>query len=290
LLDFIHIGLHKTGSSWLQSALFKYHPEIELLVDFAQGMRFARTPPESFDLESWRSTFEMLLKNQEGREVRTGISNEWLSGHGVTAHYREEDAQRISNLFGKLKIIVILRHPQSYISSQYNQEVRGGSSLTIREWLGEYSIGLAKVLDFRALINLYMIHFGSEQVLFLPFELLREDEVNFVMRICEFIGVNSFDVSSLSGHTIRRNVSVSWVALEIMRLQNKVLDLTGPRTLRKRILQRGARIVGTARIFPKPGLIEPAILREHPALEQLLQNENYTLWTDDLARFNYRFP
>jgi len=183
-IDFIHIGLHRTGSTFLQKKIFSEVGDVKILQFNDQKVLrnefddLILTPPPFFDdgpiFQRIRSGF---LEN----EFR-GLSAEGLSGmnHGYfSGSQLAFICERLYKLFEPKKILIIVRSHRSYLISNYIADIRHGSTLKFSSWVSRRvenrELGFCK---FAPLVKLYMDAFGSSRVKVIPFEsMVTEDAI-----------------------------------------------------------------------------------------------------------------
>lgn len=155
----LHLGLAKTGTSWLQQQVFPRLP-----------LHFYHC--KHYDVLN-KNTSNMLL------------SFEGLSGT-IQCNDRYVNAYRLHKLFPKAQVIVVFRGKSSYLHSLYSQFIRGGgtwSFYTFNNWAMRHPY----FMDW----NLYKAHLRClfDDVLFLEFEDLKKNPQQFVKELCCFIEV-----------------------------------------------------------------------------------------------------
>lgn len=189
--DFIHVGIPKTASTWLQTGLFGHHPDLQVygvsdldtyqrsVKSFLLGLR--QGLPTSAD--DWQAMMQQLPT--PSADVCVGLTDENLSGTPLNALAAATIADTVRRLFpGDVKIILILRHPVDYFNSAFYQSVNYGTMVKpIASFFDSDADDrlskLIKRLNYTALIGHYQALFGQEQILLLPFELLRAREQEF---------------------------------------------------------------------------------------------------------------
>ncbi len=123
----------------------------------------------------------------------------------------------------------------------------------------------------------------------LPFELLLADTDRFLRHIWDFLGVQTLKTDELPQRRV--NPSFSLPSLQLMRLGN-YLGL--PRGVMRRRLKRiDPRIPKLFRL--RAPTVSTELLRGcrggpvFAGYDGLLRDENYKIWSGELAEFNYRF-
>jgi len=225
----IHIGLHKTGTTWLQNKLF---------ADFDAGFSSPWTREEileqlilvnplRFDPDALRAHLAPGIQRAEAEERVPVLSHERLSGNPHSGGYdRMLVADRLAGALPDARVLIVIREQISMLASTYKQYVREGGACSIRRYLYPPVQGIARIplfsfgyFDYDELIRCYVDRFGSERVLVLPYELFRSDDEEFVGRIVRFAGARQ--PSQLSRE--RENAGLSAVAVGWKRWLNLLL-------------------------------------------------------------------
>lgn len=254
----IHVGYHKTGSTWLQKVLFD-HPRSSLRSIGKEGRdspvrSLVSVPPLQFDADAMKA----LLTPLTAEIARSGkvpvVSFERLSGHPASGGYdSKEIAQRLAMVFPGGRILIVIREQQDIIASAYKQYVRAGGALPLRWFLDpRMSLNTPRVpqFDFRFyeyhhLIRFYQTLFGEKQVLVLAQEQLRRDPAAFAAVVARFAGapMSPDDLAALPlGSSL--NPALSPITIGILRRlngfgvrgeynQHPLVDLPGASGLRK---------------------------------------------------------
>jgi len=225
----IHIGLPKTATTYLQT-LWSQDPSLHLVYnELAPLISRARQ-------EGWRKEILPTAITAPIEPVmplpgrRLIISNEALSNAYVNERaskeqircFQEWAAAQTKALIPKAKILIVVREPESWIRSIYNQAIKQGGGDTFRQFLRRECDYLEQSLNIRDLFTLWKKHYGSDNVLILPMELLRDDETTFLHQISRFSGIN---LAAPSSSTSIRNPSLREESLDVMRQFNKWVSL-----------------------------------------------------------------
>lgn len=204
----VHVGLPKTGTTWLQDHLFA-NPKLGF---------WGAAPGEDTPKQQAKALGRLLYLDAQGRlmgeddfdaaairdqlghvTVPNGlvpvVSNERLSGHVLSnAFDRGILARRIKDVFPRARIFLAIREQRSMILSSYFQYLKYGGWRSLDGFLDPPSDGRQPALrldvwDYERLAQLYFSLFGPEHVLVLPYEMFVHDPQEYVGRICEFAGV-----------------------------------------------------------------------------------------------------
>lgn len=215
MIDFIHIGYHKTASTWLQNYGFKLHPEIRLVdrdennPDTRQAMldlnaEICEVHDLDFSPEKYRERLKGIFSQDSGdesdRKLVKGISNEDFSGNMLNGWNSARNAERLYNIFGKTKVIIMIRNQHDMIESVYRQYVVEGGTFGMKKFLDTARFPLADMLErfkYDKLIHYYFNIFDRENVFTGLYEDFRDDKKAFLSRLYAFLGV---DTDFVPGH------------------------------------------------------------------------------------------
>jgi len=219
----IHIGFHKTGSSWLQKKVFvdkglgfsSVHPihRREIVHDFIL--------PDVFDYDSdlTRDRYNPYLAAAKAGDFTSVISHERLSGYPSGGGYdRRLVAERLHETFPDARILMVLREQRSVIEAMYSQHITDGGTGTVKRYLQTPEPALGRRPHFRLsfyeydkLIAYYQKLFGADQVLALPFEMLRDASDDFLGEIQRFCGLPVRTVPLSDAVNVRRPLLMQYV-------------------------------------------------------------------------------
>jgi len=196
LVDFIHVGDYKTGTTWLQKTVFPFHPDIQYLGDPFQSSIQQKVLRElvdirdlDFDANKLRSKFKASF-TRDGEKI-IGISREALSQSDyITGENARRNAERMKLVFGKVKIIYTIRAQQTMLSSIYSQYLKCGGTRSFNNWFMDpiECKGIIERLKYDKNIEMYHEIFGAENVIVLLFEELVANKNNFLRKLFLFLG------------------------------------------------------------------------------------------------------
>ncbi|MEQ8464912.1 sulfotransferase domain-containing protein [Coleofasciculus sp. E1-EBD-02] len=199
----IHIGYPKCASSWLQQVMFADKQTGFLAYWGAKSKiakkQFVNSSDSSFDADTLRRTFKSGLQEATQQNLIPVLSNEHLSGDLMRKSWKKEVADRIYKTFPEARILVIIREQKSILLSAYGQCIKFGMTPTIEEFFGTIPTDKKPANDsnpifkldfvkYDSLIEHYQNVFGQENVLVMPFELLKKDQQSFAQNILNFSG------------------------------------------------------------------------------------------------------
>ena len=198
-MRFVHVGIHKTGSTLLQDALFDdladcvvigtpsapagLHEHCRLLWSRDDG---------ELDLREWRYQFNRLLGEYGFAPDRVALSDENLSGHLWTGAGRIRNAQRLARLWPNTRILIVLRDPLDYVLSAYDEYCRLGGASGLFTLLRDRitpGVAILRRLDYQSLVATYEELFGQDQVLVLPYEFLVDKPHEFAGVVTRHCGI-----------------------------------------------------------------------------------------------------
>lgn len=206
----IHIGYPKTASTWLQHGIFKDEKMGFISPwrgDWSDGIavrEFITVDSFSFSPINAYSAFENGLKEAQQKHLCPVLSQEMLSCNFLdqNGYWGKEVAKRLHDVFPQAKILIVIREQKSMIFSAYGQYIRNGGRRSIEQFIstqnirpGLYPLFRLYSLKYDYLIKYYQDLFGENQILVLPFELLKKDANLYLKKIFEFVGIEqiSFD-------------------------------------------------------------------------------------------------
>lgn len=230
MLDFVHVGDYKTGTTWLQKYGFRNHPEIHYLGDYFENRKYHSLFHElvdardlDFDAPSLRRRFlEQIAKENSGSK-KVGVSREVLSQTNfITGEHARRNADRIKAVFGPTKIIYIIREQISMLCSMYSQYIKIGGTLNLKDFIFDsiQSKGLINRLKYHKNIAMYKEIFGRENVHVSLFEEFCENRGGFLSRIYGFIGCRDIFYFP-EGNSEKLNTSLTRAGCLIQRFFNR---------------------------------------------------------------------
>ena len=195
----VHLGLHRTGSSWLQQRVFdgrEGRPR-QVVPDRAESARRIVLPREDdFRPEEVRRWIEA----RTGEVVAAGgvpvLSNERFSGNPHSGWFdAERTFARLAEVVEEPRVLVVLRRQDDLVRSLYLQYVRIGGPASLAAYLQPPEPGDHRApgfdpafLRYDLLLDRLDRTFGRERVLALTYDLLHRDPQAFLDRIGAMLG------------------------------------------------------------------------------------------------------
>ncbi|HEY9786193.1 MAG TPA: sulfotransferase [Candidatus Obscuribacterales bacterium] len=249
----IHIGYHKTGTTWLQRHLWINGSMGLARLDKKELHKYFVIPrPFDFDFEAARKHFEPIIRDNRSRGLLSVASSERLSGNPHSGGYdSKEIAYRLHAAFPEGRIVLAIREQSAVVLAAYKQYVRVGGPGSLTQYLVPPGVwpGRIPFFDFQhfayhSLIEHYYSLFGKERVLVLVYEQFLEDPQNYVRRILDFaqIAVNEESLERLPFRE-RENISASGVHISLKRRLNYFFVRDSVNTLAPMPLEGGNTMV-----------------------------------------------
>ena len=289
----IHIGFHKTGTTWLQKNLFTRNSDyffpisdqlegpsalaMKLIYDEDQYLLNSFCDNKNVIQQNLRQILKSDGYNPEKIAV---ISHERLSGNPHSSGFDGAViARRIKNNFPKAKILIGIREQSTWLLSNYFQYLKVGGNLSLSNYLNTKYDGKRPAfsqghLEYHYLIKDYQDRFSKENVLVVPYELFDSDHSLFLKLIGNFLHID------LSGAQLdfdqKENISSDYFLNYKLRFLNRFrhsnsLNNYSPYStaISRKIVYHGKELLST--------MISNN--RDERTKEQLLQK--ITAWTKD---------
>jgi hypothetical protein len=169
---FYHVGLGKTGTTYLQYRVF---PKFK-------GVYYIQRT-------KYKKSFDIIRKTNYPRYL---VSNEFDRQYPV-------EIRRIAGAFPDAKIIMVLRRQDSWLASQYRRWVKNGYEYTFEQFIdldndgGEWK---QKDAYFFPYIEMAEKLFSTKPLVLL-YDDMRKDPISFFKRIADYVGAE-FDPKEVS--------------------------------------------------------------------------------------------
>ena len=196
----IHVGYPKTGSTFLQ-AWFERHPEIRYapggLGGFHNVYELAR--PHGGAYKYYATSFEGLATPHEcAGGVRLDFGGAAPAAPDPVKENQRAVRDVLKSLYPSSRVLIMTRGFKGMIFSAYSQSVRMGARLHLggmcRELAERLQDDARHYYDYDYLVGLYAEAFGEENLIVLPYELLRADQAKFLAVLEERLGLEHFEI------------------------------------------------------------------------------------------------
>lgn len=190
--NFIHIGFSKTGSSFLKY-WFDAHPELHYSNKEALG-GFKDTSSiydytKTNDIENLKYFVTSDTRMHCWRILDVDSADNWFDIKD-TYNHQEKVSKITRSLFGEAKILIITRGFEGVLQSFYSSYIKRGGTNNLEGMLNKYQKDyILPAYNYDFIINLYMKNFGKENVLVLPYEILKDNLESFLNEIEFFLGL-----------------------------------------------------------------------------------------------------
>ena len=205
----IHIGYHKTGTTWLQNKLF--HSGNEYFEILSKKKKGPCTLAENFFVDNngyllspfdfndsvIKAEIHNIIKNsKEFKDKIPVLSHERLSGNPHVSGFDSRIiADRLYRIFPNGKIFLMIREQKSFVISSYFQYLFAGGTNSLEEYLNENYDGRKpgfspNYITYNNLVNYYIHLFGKSNVLVLPYEMFSTNSKLFLKQLSNFIGID----------------------------------------------------------------------------------------------------
>lgn len=196
----VHIGYHKTATTWFQQRLFPLVENAYLVPRQAAIDAFLEPGAFQFDPVQARRLIGA------GRGERPILSLESLSGYlhnaGLAGSLSKDMAYRLRDTLPDADIVVLIRRQPEVLVASYAQYVSAGGTHSIRRYLWPERFSSLKHqrrdrfprfsldhFDYLPLLRHYRKVFGAERVHVFLYEAFKADREGFVREFCERFGL-----------------------------------------------------------------------------------------------------
>ncbi len=236
----IHIGYHKTATTWLQQVLFQPEHGFRWLLSHREVFDHLVMPHGlHFDPDATAALIAARRREVENLGTQSGGTDNGPAGNGPAATGvitlealvgnpfhggRESDAyaHRLRAVAPDARILITIREQCRMMASVYMQYLKRAGTLPPRAFFAGEPVGGyfgfdAAHFEYDRLVALYQALFGAENVLVLPLEAILHDQGAAVGRIARFAGN-----TALEGWTHRpaQGVSTPEAAAPLLRRLN----------------------------------------------------------------------
>ena len=233
---FLHIGLHKTGTKFLQKniypvldslGLIRYNPLrlTQLLVDLVKA--------DYDDVDMVLKAVAQETNGAPDETTPTVISREALAGDLFSFYSNAEDCySRLALALPEARLIMVFRGPFKWLISCYRESVHEHHYQSFAAFVSgkpsdKYVRPSIDLLDWSRLVALARLYFPGEPV-FLHHEDLVSDSRSFISRLLSELGVGPIrNVSFNLGATNNRGYSALAILLSRARAKFLIWPLAG---------------------------------------------------------------
>lgn len=182
----LHVGMHKTGTTFFQWNVFHYL-DVNYLwhVFYRSWCRDLLDPTKKIDTKKIKENFSKILH----ADKINLITEENI----YTSQFAKKDNRfllldRIKEVFPVAKIIFGTRNKDENLVSWYIEYVAVGGVLDFQGFL-EHNMNIEK-LNYEPYIKKLIEYYGKENIFVYSLEELRQNQKDVVKRMCNFINVD----------------------------------------------------------------------------------------------------
>ncbi len=184
----IHIGYPRAGSSTLQD-WFERHPQLVYQANQLGGYdalwRLAEQPDMASDSLRWHVSSSESIAAPPPRTVRD------MGSFEAHRERRARVCETLRMLCGGATILIVTRGFRDILGSIYARHVAAGGALRPDEMIDRMGSELETIFDYDGVVTMYRAAFGAENVLVLPYEVLRDDGPRFTGLIEARLGLDA---------------------------------------------------------------------------------------------------
>lgn len=223
----VHIGYHKTASTWFQQNLY---PKVSNhhFVD-RRTVQQIFTKPRAFDFNP-EDGMRILSEFEADKLI---LCEEKLSGnfHSGSLHglISKEMADRVHQVLPRSKIVIFIRNQLTLIPSAYSQYIKRGGTCKLKDYIfplyNDSYLSPRFSLDnlvYNDLIDHYTDLFGKDNVHIYRYEDFASDNKNFIDNFCNKFNIeHQLDIDEISK---RVNLSYDLKSIRSQRIANLFSD------------------------------------------------------------------
>jgi hypothetical protein len=200
---YIHLGLHKTASTFFQKEFYPKHEEFnylhlrdkEALAKFNQYI--LRENDLFFSKETAKDLFIQNI-NQEQLENSSKITlcEEQFSGFPLfDAYNRKTIFDRLNSVFPNAKFVLVLRNQKDFILSMYAEYLKKGGQETFKHFLSANKTHLnfskGSYLQYYTYYEYICSIVGNENIKIFYYEDMKKDPLIFFKTLSAYFGLSS---------------------------------------------------------------------------------------------------
>ena len=188
----IHIGYIKSGSTYLQR-WFEKHPA--MFYKFKAVTGFYGTHDISWYAESTEPQHECFVISSEHLSVWKSDSDivgmrQGLKKYDIRA-YQQKLRDTLYDIYPTAKVLIVTRGYTSLFQSFFSQYLAIGGTYNFEDLIKSMWENFPDLFDYGRVISLYREKFGNDNVIVLPYELLRADPHRFTAIIEKQMGIKN---------------------------------------------------------------------------------------------------
>lgn len=206
---YFHIGMPKTGSTFLQREVFLKMKNIKYIYRY-------NIEKKIFDLVNLKNNQKVLFSDES---YLFNNPDRLLQTSRLKSIYDDCRKNKV-----KLKIIIFIRRQDNYAHSLYLHSIKQGYPLSIHNFY-EYVLNpkktnfryynLPNINSFNYYNMIKKIKLYSDDVLVMPYEELKNKPEQTIYKLCDYIGVDI-----LKYRIKKHNYSLGFISMHILKILN----------------------------------------------------------------------
>lgn len=180
----LHIGFHKTGSSFLQ-AYFNSHPK----VCFTRNIDIQES-------ENNKTVHLVISNMQITVSMKMNTSIDELNESFDIETFHRNNARNLYLLYPEGKVLIGVRNFEDMLPSLYSQYLINCGRLTFDKFIGINKNQLVKIFNYDKVVEIYSQFFSIDQIVVLPYEMLKSNPEDFLRIVESELSLARFDFSS----------------------------------------------------------------------------------------------
>ena len=210
---YLHIGPHKTASTYLQQHIFNQLEGLEYYGPTADITK--KLHPKNYNISDENAgPVNVDELNSLAINNKVLISSEnWFGEHNLGYQNRFSNCDIIKKLIPAAKIIIIIRKQDDWLKSLYKQNIQKGSYFSFEDFVAKFGFD-DNPFD---VIDNYINNFGKENIHIIPYEKLLADSDKFMSDMASVLGysnrlvsVNHFSNKSVNDNLLGINRSINY--------------------------------------------------------------------------------
>jgi len=304
----IHVGAHKTASTYLQKRFFPELKDIYFTGNHSANIKnnccfypLDQLIRSGEPLFNWQETKNNLYQNLYTIEEETILySQERLMGRNIIAYNNNPIITNLlADIFPDAKIIFVFRKQDDWVESVYIEEIlKRNVNLKIEYFIGIKKNNIFARTDFldvrhlcwdKFLLNYRQI-FGDDNVLALPYEMFKLKPDVFFDYLTSFIGTDSFYPEK----QVIENKSHSLLTIKYQYYIRKIKD---NKQLKESKLKQHLKLIDKSinhsienisnKFGKKPEIISPKHKQQILSLHKESNKKLSEIIDIDLSQYNY---
>ncbi len=240
---YIHVGMMKTATTYLQKYTFPkldgdeiYYVKTDNEI-FEILRELIDSNPHSFDIKKAKKQTEKILSTISQKSIL--ISWEALIGSTYDNFWSHDFIKHsLKSIFNKVFIIMVIRRQDDLVQSLYIQSLQEGYCKSVKRFVNyrnktfsdyrstlKFGVNIdIKQLNYNIFYKSYLETFSKENVIVLPYELFKENNNEFMNKLCKFIGT-SWDThkDKMVNGKVEANKSYSKISIWLAYLFNRFI-------------------------------------------------------------------